>query len=429
MNFEKSDRLFERATETIPLASQTFSKSVLQLPKGAAPLFLDRASGPRTWDPDGNEYLDFVNGLLCVTLGHGDRTVNAAIRDQLELGISLSLPTELEATLAEILVRQIPCAEMVRYGKNGSDATSAAIRIARAATGRNRVACCGYHGWHDWYIGSTARHLGVPSEVRDLTSPFPYNNPGALLDLLEDDPDGFAAVILEPTEYHEPENGFLEQLRETTERFGVVLVFDEMITGFRIDDGGAQAHYGVTPDLAAFGKGMANGMPISALVGRSDLMRQMENIFFSGTFGGEALSIAAAIATITRLKETNAVRHMTEYGAKLRCGVVNAIEATGLTEHFKVIGSNWWPRVTPAESNEFSSVFLSSIYRQEMLAAGLMHLASFNISFAHCEEDTMDETLERYRVGIGEVSEHLRSNNPLERLRGQMVKPVFQVRG
>ncbi len=315
--YDKSNAFFARAKKTIPLASQTFSKSSQQWVEGAAPLFLQSGKGCRVTDLDGNTYIDYVMGLLPVVLGYCDPDVDNAIRAQLDEGITFSLAHPKEAALAERLVELIPCAEMVRFGKNGSDVTTGAIRLARAHTGRSKVAICGYHGWHDWYIGTTTRSLGVPNAVRDLSANFPYNDAAALERLLKAEPESFAAVILEAGGTQVPAPGFLQRLRELTTHYGVVLVFDEVITGFRLHLAGAQAHYGVTPDLACFGKAMGNGMPISALVGRAEIMRKIEDIFFSTTFGGEVLSIAAALATIDKLQRENVIARLWRRGEQV----------------------------------------------------------------------------------------------------------------
>ena len=199
-----SEALLERALATIPLGSQTFSKSRTQYPFGVSPYFITHGRGSRVWDADGNEYIDFINGLAAITLGYNDPDVNAAVAAQLNKGVIFSLPHPIEMEVAERIVGLVPCADMVRFGKNGSDATSGAIRLARAHTGRDRVAVCGYHGWQDWYIGSTARHRGVPLAVRELTHTFPYNDPEALDKLLAEHPGEFAAVILEPMNVAEP---------------------------------------------------------------------------------------------------------------------------------------------------------------------------------------------------------------------------------
>ena len=257
LRYRHSEELLEQALRVIPLGSQTFSKSMTALPFGVSPYFVDRAKGSRLWDVDGNEYIDFVNGLACVTLGYCDPDVDAAVRKQMESGVTFSLPHRLEIDVAEMLVTMVPCAEKVRFAKNGTDVTSGAIRVARAYTGRERVAVCGYHGWQDWYIGSTSRDLGVPTCVKALTHPFLYNDIASLTRVLDEHRNEFAAVILEPMSAEFPRDGFLEQVRDSTHRHGAVLVFDETITGFRYGPGGAQQEFGIIPDLATFGKGIA----------------------------------------------------------------------------------------------------------------------------------------------------------------------------
>ncbi len=256
--------MLDRAERVIPLGAQTFSKSKIQLPPGAAPLFVTHGDGGRVFDVDGNEYVDLISALMPNVLGYRDPDVDLAIRRQLTRGISFSLPTELESQLAERLVAHVPCAEMVRFGKNGTDATSAAIRLARAATRRDRIMLCGYHGWQDWYIGATSRNLGVPAAVSALSHPVPYGDIAAVEALFAKYPASFAALIVEPAGATEPAPGYLQELKDLVHRHGAILIFDEIITGFRWSIGGAQSYYGVAPDLACFGKAMGNGMPISA---------------------------------------------------------------------------------------------------------------------------------------------------------------------
>jgi len=282
--FTKSNAFFKKVIKVIPLASQTFSKSCLQYVKGHAPLFAQQGKGALLTDIDGNTYVDMIGGLLPVVLGYQYKAVDDAIRKQLKKGIIFSLSSPLEYELAMLLKKHIPCAEMVRFGKNGSDATTGAIRVARAITGRDYVAVCGYHGWHDWYIGSTTRDLGVPLEVKKLTHKFVYNDTDSLKALLTKYPNKFAAVILEPENYEPPQNNFLRQVVDVAHQHGALAIFDEVITGFRWNLGGAQKYYGVTPDLALFGKAMANGYPISVVCGRKDVMESLGNIFISSTF-------------------------------------------------------------------------------------------------------------------------------------------------
>jgi len=425
--FGESNKFFQRASTVIPLASQTFSKSYQQVVLGAAPLFIDRAKGCHVIDLDGNEYIDYIMGLLPVVLGHCDPDVDAAIFRQMEKGITFSLPSPLETELSELLVDLIPCAEMVRFGKNGSDATTAAIRLARAVTGRDRVAVAGYHGWHDWYIGTTTRYLGVPDAVRKLSATFDYNDANTLETLLSSDKEGFAAVILEPAGATPPEPGFLERVKELTHQHGALLVFDEVISGFRINLGGAQKEYDVIPDLAAFGKSMANGMPISALTGSRKYMKQIENIFFSGTFAGEALSLAASLATIEKLERENGIARTHEVGKRLKTGMNATFEENGFSELLSMVGSDWWPRLKltrlPVETNLFKSLM-----RQELNAAGLLIGGGLNLSLAHDSERVLQTTQSRLDHALKKLKTHLDSSDPYRCLKGEMIKPTFAIR-
>lgn len=427
-DFSTSNDLFNRAVETIPLASQTFSKSAMNFVQGATPLFIERGEGAKVWDVDGHVYIDYLLGLLPIVLGYRDPDVDAAIRMQLERGITFSLASPLEMQLAERLVELIPCAEMVRFGKNGSDATSAAVRLARAHTGRDKVAMCGYHGWHDWYIGTTSRHLGVPGPIRSLSASFPFNDLDALEALLRAEPDGYAAVILEPDGTTAPAPGFLQGVKDLSRRYGAVLIFDEIVTGFRCDLGGAQKFHGVTPDLATFGKSMANGMPLSAVVGRREIMRRMEDIFFSGTFGGETLSLAAGLATLKKLEEQDVVGRNKRLGRRLADGFRSAIENAGMTTHFRVAGPEWRPVIVPFEHNVPKNV-ATSLLRQELVADGLLMGSGLNLCLAHDDESIVSDTLRAFETAVGHVAEAVTSNRPEAYLRGKLIQPVFEVRG
>lgn len=424
-DFSLSDDLYRKTLQSIPLATQTHSKSALNFPKGASPNFFNRGAGAIVWDIDGNRYVDYVLGLLPIVLGYQDPDVDKAIRTQLEKGIIFSLATELEADLAERLLELIPCADMVRFGKNGSDVTAAAIRLARAHTGRDRVAVCGYHGWHDWYIGTTTRNLGVPEAVQSLSSQFKYNDVNSLESLLSNDPDGFAAIILEPTGMEEPRSGFLMEVRELANFYGSVLIFDEIITGFRIDLGGAQKVYGVTPDLACFGKAMANGMPIAALVGQAEIMTHMEKIFFSTTFGGEALSLAAAIATIDKLKATDATKRMRTLGASLKSMASEVLNSLNLTTRFNVEGPDWRPVVSSRDKNP---ILATSLLRQELIENGIFMGSAFNLCLAHDDDQVFANTKSAWEQAMYSVAKALSSSNPTDWMRGELIQPVFQVR-
>ncbi|OGE74496.1 MAG: aminotransferase class III [Candidatus Doudnabacteria bacterium RIFCSPHIGHO2_01_52_17] len=425
--FTKSQKLFRKVSRIIPLASQTFSKSYLQFIKGWAPLFVSHAKGAAIWDVDGHRYIDFINALLPVILGYQYPAVDEAIKKQLQKGIVLSLPSPLEAELAELLIKHIPCAEMVRFGKNGSDVTSGAIRLARAVTGREHVAVCGYHGWHDWYIGSTTRKLGVPRSTQSLTHKFEYNNIKSLEQIFRRHKNQVAAVIMEPMSYDEPKNNFLRKVKALAHKHGTLLVFDEVITGFRFDLGGAQKLFGVTPDLAAFGKSMANGMPIAALVGKRRYMEKVKDIFYSFTQGGELLSIAAAIATIKEIERRKVIPYLWKLGGILQKSTKALIRRHGLEGTIEVKGKPVWQVFGFHETNGFSDLEIKSYVQQELLQRGFLWFGSHNMSFAHTKRDidgilrAYDEIFERLQI--------LLSTKQLRRaLRGKPITNIFKVR-
>src|SRR5262249_48352539 len=261
-----------------------------QFVRGVAPKYLQRGLGSRVWDVDGNEYLDWSMAVGPLSLGYAYPAVDDAIRRQLQDGITFSLMHPLEVDVAQLVGALVPGADSVRFSKTGADVTSAAVRLARAFTGREKVLCCGYHGWHDWYVAVTDRDRGIPAAVAARTYTIPYNDLPAAREALDGDT---ACVILEPVTFEPPKPGYLAGLREACEEAGALLVFDEMWTGFRLALGGAQEHFGVRADLACFSKAVANGMPLSLLTGRADVMSLLErDVFFFTTFGGEALSLA-----------------------------------------------------------------------------------------------------------------------------------------
>jgi glutamate-1-semialdehyde 2,1-aminomutase len=425
--YRNSEAHLERAERVIPLASQTFSKSRVQFPVGAAPLFITRGKGARVWDVDENEYVDFINGLAAVNLGYADPDMNAAIEAQLQAGTIFSLPHPLECEVAELLVEMVPCAEMVRFGKNGSDATTAAIRLARACTSRDRVAVCGYHGWQDWYIGSTSRSLGVPEAVRELTHPFPYDDCNALAELLNQYPGEFAAVILEPVNSQEPGEGYLNSVREVTHQQGALLIFDETITGFRVARGGAQELYGVAPDLATFGKGMANGMPLSAVVGSAEYMRKMEDIFFSTTFGGETLSLAAAKAVLTKIKNAPVIERLNDLGKRLKQKLVNVIHTHQLQNILQLSGLPAWTFLTITKKERDVSMAIRAYLIQELCGRGFLSIGTHNISFAHTEDD-VDRLCDAYDEILPKLCLALKEDELTNSLKGKPLSPIFSIR-
>lgn len=425
--YARSKEMLSRAKRVIPLGSQTFSKSHIHYPEGQAPLFATRGRGGRSWDVDGNEYVDLVCALLPLTLGYGDPDVDAAIRAQLENGITFSLATELEVKLAERLVEIIPCAEAVRFGKNGTDATSAAVRLARASTKRDRIAVAGYHGWQDWYVAATSRHKGIPQVVRDLTHRFPFNDLDALHRLFREHPGEFAAVITEPAGAALPKPGFLAALKELCGANGVLLIFDEVVTGFRLALGGGQEYFGVTPDLAAFGKGMANGMPLSAIVGRAEIMAEMEEVFLSSTYGGEALSLAAAIATIDKMCREPVIKALWTTGALLAEKAKSAITRNGLGEVIRIGGLDPWRLLSFADHPNALAAVIKTFFIREMLKEGVLMLGSHNVCFAHDAKDAVHVAGAYDRVTAA-LAEELKQSGLEERLGCPALRPVFAVR-
>lgn len=425
--YRKSRELLERAERVIPLGSQTFSKSRVVYPANAAPLFLSHGKGSHVWDVDGNEYVDFVNGLLPVILGYDDPDVIEAVTKQLKRGVTFSLATELEIEVAELLRELIPCAEMVRFGKNGSDATSGAIRIARAHTGRDRIAVCGYHGWQDWYIGATTRNKGIPKVVGELTHKFAYNDLDALLRLLESHPGEFAAVMMEPMNAEEPKPGYLQGACDLTHEHGALFVLDEIITGFRYHLGGAQTLFGVVPDLATFGKSMGNGFPISAIVGKARYMAEMEEIFFSSTFGGETLSLAASLATIRKMQREPVHDKLNAIGTRVIEITRSNIERCGLASNIAIVGKPSWSLMQFKDAGDATAAQVKSLYLQEVIARGVLTAGSHNICYAHTDQDVRQ--LDRAQgEAFGRVSEALDAGDIAGRLMGPPIEPVFRVR-
>ena len=425
--FTASEAYLARAERVIPLGSQTFSKSRTQYPFGVSPYFITRAEGSHCWDLDGNEYVDFVSSLASVTLGYSDPDVTRAVTEQLQSGVIFSLPHPIEAEVAELICDMVPCAEMVRFGKNGSDATAGAIRISRAYTNRDRVAACGYHGWQDWYIGSTARKRGVPKATQDLTHTFAYNDLESLRTLLASHPGEFAAVILEPMNVAQPQPGFLEGVRDLAHANGALLVFDETITGFRFSSGGAQELFGVTPDLATFGKGLANGYPVSAIAGRRDVMKLMEEVFFSFTFGGEALSLAAAKATLLKLKREPVIETLVRHGERILRETQALIQSHGLADVFSSSGHPSWTFMNIRDAGTANAFEIKTLLMQELFQRGVLTIGTHNISFAHSDAD-ISVLLDAYNAAFGVIAPALKNGDIRGKLRCEPLQPLFKVR-
>lgn len=427
LDFTKSNALLQRALEVIPGGTQTFSKSITQFPRNISPYYVDRGEGATLWDVDGNRYTDYISGLHAILLGYQDPDVNAAVRDQFECGLTFSLPTSLEIEVAEEICRLVPSAEKVRFGKNGSDATAGAVRAARGFTGKDRVAVCGYHGWQDWYIGTTSRNLGVPKDVSNLTDVFQYNDIQSLKDLFAKHPGEYAAVVMEPMNMTDPAPGFLEAVRGLTREQGVVLIFDEMITGFRFDVGGAQAAFGVTPDLTTLGKGVANGYPLSAIAGRADIMDVLAESFFSFTMGSEALSLAAAKAVMKKMTDEPVLEHIHTTGRYLIEQLNQCIARHGISDWLSISGHPTWTFLQFKDAGAYSVWDLRTFFMQETIQRGVLCLGTHNLNYAHTQKD-IDGLISVYNVVFDQMKDGIENNTLIDSLRCETLVPLFKVR-
>jgi glutamate-1-semialdehyde 2,1-aminomutase len=420
-----SERLYERARHLIPGGTQTLAKGPTQHVRGVAPKYLLRGRGAHVFDVDGNKFLDFNMAIGPLSLGYSHPEVDAAIRAQLNDGITFSLMHPLEVEVAELIARTVPGAEMVRFSKTGADVTSAAVRLARAFTGRAKVLACGYHGWHDWYISTTDRQRGIPPEIAALTHTFAYNDLASVEAALDDDT---AAVILEPMVFEEPAPGFLERLRQKCHARGALLIFDEMWTGFRCALGGAQERFGVTADLACFSKAIANGMPLSVLTGRAEVMRLLDrDVFFFTTFGGEALSLAAAKATIEIMRRDDVTAHLERLGSDIKQRT-NALAASLGMDFIRCVGLGCRSMVTFAATGSAAGqdpLMLKSLVQQELFRHGVLWGGFHNLSFAHTTAD-VEHLLEAYRNAFAVLQEALARNGVAEALQGDPVEAVFR---
>ena len=417
----ESNALWARAQGLIPAGTQTLAKGPTQFSDGVAPKYLVRGNGARVWDVDGNEYLDYQMGVGPIVLGYRDPAVDAAIRAQLEDGITFSLMHPLEVTLAELLRECVPNTEAVRFSKTGCDVTSAAVRLARAFTGRERILCCGYHGWHDWYIAVTDRNAGIPAAVAALTHTVNYNDLQSVIDAIDDET---ACVILEPFVFERENGQFLTGLRELCDRHGALLIFDEMWTGFRCAVGGAQEFLGVRADLSLFSKAMANGMPISAITGRADVMRLLEqDVFFYTTFGGETLSLAASVACIEKLRGQRVTDHLARLGQRLLDGLNGLIRQRGL-DYVAVAGYPFRSimNFSPAAGDPLK---LKTLVQQELIRRGILWSGIHNLCLSHTDED-IDYTLQAFAAALAVLEAAVATGRVDTQLCGAPLQPVFR---
>ena len=410
------EKLWKKAVELMPRGTQTMSKCPDQFVDGVYPKFIKKAKGAYMWDLDGDKYLDFMCGLGPIILGYNHKRTNDAVKNQIKDGMIFSLPTVLEQELAQLIVDTVPCAEQVRFAKNGTDVDLAAVRIARSYTDKEKILKCGYHGWGDWH-GITLRPYGIPSCLKDVIDEFEYNNLDSLEKLLKK--GDVAGVIMEAQALTAPEPGFLEGVRKLTTKYGAILIFDEVVTGFRWGLGGAQEHYGVTPDLCCLGKAMANGMPLSAIAGKKEFMQELNHAFFSMTFGGECLSLAASIETIEELK-TKDYGYIWKLGNMLDKGIKDTAEKHGLDINFA--GSAPRHNLTFSDTYE-DSVGMKAVFYQEMVKQKILFSSVLYIQFSHTEDDII-KTIEASDKAFKFVKDNI--NNLDNVLEGKKSVEIFR---
>lgn len=432
-DFSRSQSIQRRLHELVPGGSHTYSKGEDQFPF-ASPQIIVRADGAHCWDADGNQYIDWAMGNRVTVLGHNHPPVTRAVLAAIENGVQFTRPSLLEAELAEYLVELFPCAEMVKFGKNGSDVTSAAVRLARAYTGRKYVARCASHPFFsvdDWFIGTTVTNNGVPSEISDLTLQFPYNDIAALESLVAEHDGQIAAIILEPVKNDQPVDGYLQELRDIASREGIVLIFDEMISGIRFDLRGAHHRYGVYPDLATFGKAIGSGFSFSLLAGRRDIMElgglrhDRQRVFLlSQTHGAEATGLAACRATLDECQRLDVVNHIWDLGGELVTRFRAVAEAHGLRDHVRIIGFDCNPQIVCTHADGRYWPELQTSFHESLIADGVL-IPWITITHAHGDEE-LELTLEAVASACEKVSAAIETETVESSYEGDPVKPVFR---
>ena len=422
-----SNKLYKKAIKIIPGGSQTFSKGPSQFTNNFAPKYLKKGKGCKVWDEDDNKYIDYVMGCQPLILGYADKDINRAVQEQLQIGSTFSLMNKLEIEVAELLVKNIPSAEMVRFGKNGGDATTIAIKIARAVTGKQKIAFCGYHGWHDWFIASTDKSSGIPSFNKKLVHAFEYNNIDSLEKIFEKHKDEISCVIMEPITVPEPKNNFLQNVKKICKKNNALLIFDEVVTGFRYAIGGAQEYYNVTPDLTALAKGISNGIPLSAIVGKKEYMSLLaDDVFFSFTYGGECLGLAAAKVCINKLIREKVPDHLKTVGSYYKDSLNKIIKSHKLDHFISCDGHPCRSIVTIKDIKNYKNLEIKTFIQQELFRRGILWAAYHSLSFMHKKSDiskTLKAFDETFEILEKIIKHRIKIRSKIE---GDLVSPVFR---
>ncbi|MBL7931351.1 MAG: glutamate-1-semialdehyde 2,1-aminomutase [Bacteroidia bacterium] len=431
--FDNSDKMIKRAQEIIPAGCHTYSKGPDQSPL-LGPKVISHGKGSHVWDVDGNEYIDWAMGLTAVSLGHAFEPVLSAVREELERGVNFQCPSPIETKLAELFLEAVPSADMVKFAKNGSTVTTAAIKLARAYTGKKMVAYCADHGffsYDDWYMGTKACNSGVPEEMASLTLSFRYNDIKSVETLFEKYPNQIACVILEPMEFDFPVDNFLHKVKDLCRKNGAVFILDEMITGFKLGFPGAHTLLDIEPDLSTWGKGVANGFSACMLAGKRDIMRlggidhDKERVFLiSTTHGAETHALAAAIASIKYTRENNTIESDLQKGKRIEVGVKDLIKKFNLEKSIEIKGHPNWLLMLFKDKNGVLSDGYKTLFYQEMIKHGLLFRGTFNQSISHSQED-IQKTFEGLEKSMVVYSKALEEGYE-KYLVGEPIKPVFR---
>lgn len=423
-SLERSNHLWTDATNTILSGCQLYSKGPETHIKGVSPIYIERGKDAHVWDPDGNEYIDYDMGLGPILLGYQYKAVDDAVVAQLKKGMGFSLVAPIEVEYAKLCIENIPCAEKVRFLKTGSSATEGAVRIARAYTGRKHIIRGEYHGWHEWTTAAeSVRQGGILDDVRQYVHKFDYNDLDALEKLFEEYKGEIAAVITEPVELDEPKNDFLNKAKELCHANGALLIFDEVVDGFRFSIGGAQKFFGVTPDLATFGKAAANGMPLSIIAGKREIMDAVDKqIFISTTFGGECLSLAAGIAVMNELKTKNVTERIWTLGEKIKKETNRLAQDIGVNIQLKGYPCRLSFQYEDFDGNK--DWLYNSLFMQECVKRGVLLGWSIFPCYSHTNKD-LDFTLNVFEDAMKVYKKALQSGNPAAFMEGQPLKIVL----
>lgn len=427
--------LWNIAKSIIPGGNQLLSKRAERFLPDLWPAYYSKAKGCEVWDLDGNHYYDFAGmGVGSCILGYADDDVNVAVIEAIQNGSMCSLNCHEEVELAEKLIDLHPWAEMARFARTGGEACAIAVRIARAAAGKSKVAFCGYHGWHDWYLAANLGNasnldsqllpgldpLGVPRQLKDTTFPFNYNKLGELEALVDKYPDEIGVIIMEPRRERDPEPGFLEDVRKIADRIGAVLIFDEVTSGFRVNLGGIHLTYGVNPDIAVFGKALGNGFPIAAVIGRRNVMDCAQDSFISSTMWTERIGFVAALATVKKMKENDVPKSLVHYGERINEGWHNLAQKHGLKIHINGI-----PPLTHISFKAEDPLAVQTLYPQEMLTKGYLLGAAVYTTYAYS-----DEIIDRFIADSDNVfatmKEALSAGDLKKYLKGDVVQVGFK---